>query len=77
MVKIEGRRKYKFLTRPLETTRNHCQATNEQIDTAVRVANEAFEGRWRNVKPFERGQLLVELDNLFVKTLNILRSWKA
>lgn len=45
--------------KPLVTVAN---ATNEQIDDAVRKANEAFESEeWRSVKPFERGQLLVEL----------------
>lgn len=45
--------------KPLATIAN---ATNKQIDEAVRVANEAFESEeWRSVKPFERGQLLVEL----------------
>ncbi|WP_339262319.1 aldehyde dehydrogenase family protein [Solibacillus sp. FSL W7-1472] len=45
--------------KPLVTITN---ATYAQIDDAVRIANEAFEGEeWRNVKPFERGQLLVEL----------------
>jgi len=44
--------------KPLLTIAN---ATYAQIDDAVRIANEAFEGEeWRNVKPFERGQLLVE-----------------
>ncbi|MEK4080756.1 aldehyde dehydrogenase family protein [Solibacillus sp. FSL K6-1126] len=44
--------------KPLVTIAN---ATYAQIDDAVRIANEAFEGEeWRNVKPFERGQLLVE-----------------
>lgn len=60
---IEGEEKIQVFNpstgKPLVTIAN---ATNEQIDTAVRVANEAFEGEaWRNVKPFERGQLLVEL----------------
>lgn len=45
--------------KPLVTIAN---ATHAQIDDAVRIANEAFEDEvWRNVKPFERGQLLVEL----------------
>ena len=44
---------------PLVTISN---ATFEQIDEAVESANRAFEGEeWRRVKPFERGQLLVEL----------------
>ncbi|MEK4386452.1 aldehyde dehydrogenase family protein [Solibacillus sp. FSL W7-1464] len=45
--------------KPLVTVAN---ATNEQIDDAVRHANAAFESEeWRKIKPFERGQLLVEL----------------
>lgn len=45
--------------KPLVTIAN---ATNEQIDDAVRIANEAFESeKWRSIKPFERGQILVEL----------------
>ncbi len=44
---------------PLVTISN---ATFEQIDEAVESANRAFESEeWRRVKPFERGQLLVEL----------------
>lgn len=45
--------------KPLVTVAN---ATNEQVDYAVRHANAAFEREeWRKVKPFERGQLLAEL----------------
>ena len=45
--------------KPLVTIAN---ATNEQIDDAVRIANKAFESEeWRSIKPFERGQILVEL----------------
>ncbi|MGM9949455.1 MAG: aldehyde dehydrogenase family protein [Lysinibacillus sp.] len=45
--------------KPLVTISN---ATFEQIDEAVESGNRAFESEeWRRVKPFERGQLLVEL----------------
>lgn len=45
--------------KPLVTISN---ATPEQIDQAVDNANRAFESEeWRKFKPFERGQLLVEL----------------
>ncbi|MEK3905659.1 MULTISPECIES: aldehyde dehydrogenase family protein [Oceanobacillus] len=37
-------------------------ATEKQIDTAVEVAREAFESKeWKSFKPYERGQLLMEL----------------
>ena len=45
--------------KPLVTISN---ATTEQIDQAVESANRAFNSaEWRKIKPFERGQLLVEL----------------
>ena len=51
--------------KPLVTISN---ATAEQIDHAVESANRAFESeKWRKFKPFERGQLLVELAQ-FIRT---------
>lgn len=43
-------------------------ATIEQIDQAIESANRAFDSEeWRKFKPFERGQLLVELAQ-FIRT---------
>lgn len=43
-------------------------ATTEQIDQAIESANRAFDSEeWRKFKPFERGQLLVELAH-FIRT---------
>ncbi len=36
----------------------------EDVDRAVRVANAAFEGRWRRRPPAERGSILLDLANL-------------
>lgn len=37
-------------------------ATKEQVDTAVKAASDAFESKeWKAFKPYERGQLLIEM----------------
>ena len=43
------------------------ESTFEDVDLAVKSAHEAFNGPWRNLTPFDRGQILFKLADLIEK----------
>ena len=48
------------------------EATEEDVDIAVKAARAAFEGPWSKVSPEDRGKLLVKLSELIEKNLDTL-----
>jgi len=48
------------------------EATEKDVDVAVKAARAAFEGPWRKVEPFERGRLLNKLADKFEENLDLL-----
>ena len=50
------------------------EATEKDVDIAVKAARAAFEGGWRNSTPQTRGHLLFKLADLFEKNLDLLAS---
>jgi aldehyde dehydrogenase (NAD+) len=48
------------------------EATEKDVDIAVKAARAAFEGPWRKVSPQDRGKLLSKLADLFEKNLTQL-----
>jgi len=48
------------------------EATEKDVDIAVKAARKAFEGSWRKETPENRGKLLVKLADLFEKNLEQL-----
>lgn len=50
------------------------EATEADVDIAVKAARDAFEGPWRQVTPQQRGNLLLKLADLIEKNLELLAS---
>lgn len=48
------------------------EATEKDVDLAVRAARAAFEGSWSTVTPSERGKLLTKLADLMVRDIQTL-----
>jgi aldehyde dehydrogenase (NAD+) len=48
------------------------EATEKDVDIAVKAARAAFEGEWRNVTPGDRGRFLYKLADLIERDLNII-----
>jgi aldehyde dehydrogenase (NAD+) len=48
------------------------EATEKDVDVAVKAARAAFEGEWRTVTPEQRGKLLNKLGDLFERDMDIL-----
>ena len=53
------------------------EATEKDVDIAVKAARKAFEGDWRKVAPGERGKLLEKLAALFEQNLDTLAAIEA
>ena len=49
-----------------------CEATEKDVDLAVKAARAAFEGEWRQTTPAVRGQLLNKLADLAEKNTDLL-----
>jgi aldehyde dehydrogenase (NAD+) len=45
------------------------EATEKDVDAAVKAARAAFEGDWRKVSPGDRGRMLYKLADLFERDL--------
>ncbi|KFH46784.1 Aldehyde dehydrogenase-like protein [Hapsidospora chrysogenum ATCC 11550] len=72
---VEGADKKKFETiNPAteEVITSVCEATEKDVDAAVKAAREAFEGSWRQVTPHDRGLMLLKLADLVEKNLELL-----
>ncbi|KAI9728565.1 MAG: aldehyde dehydrogenase (NAD(P)(+)) ald5 [Cirrosporium novae-zelandiae] len=53
------------------------EATEQDVDVAVKAARECFENHWRDAIPEQRGKLLVKLSELFERDSDILASIEA
>ncbi|KAL4886691.1 aldehyde dehydrogenase domain-containing protein [Aspergillus karnatakaensis] len=53
------------------------EATEEDVDTAVKAARAAFEGEWRQVTPSERGRYLNKLADLMERDIDTLAAIEA
>ncbi|KAG0135207.1 aldehyde dehydrogenase domain-containing protein [Tuber indicum] len=53
------------------------EATEKDVDVAVRAARAAFEGEWHKVTPAQRGKFLCKLADLFEENLLTLASVEA
>jgi aldehyde dehydrogenase (NAD+) len=53
------------------------EATEKDVDIAVKAARAAFEGEWRTLSPDARGRLLHKLADLFEQNTNLLASVEA
>lgn len=49
-----------------------CEATEKDVDIAVKAARKAFEGEWRQVTPEQRGKLLVKLSELIERDIETI-----
>ena len=54
-----------------------CEATEKDVDLAVKAARAAFEGEWRQTTPAVRGQLLNKLADLTEKNIKLLAAVEA
>jgi aldehyde dehydrogenase (NAD+) len=72
---VEGVEKKKFETiNPTteEVITSVCEATEKDVDIAVKAARDAFEGPWRQVSPHERAVLLFKLADIVEKNSELL-----
>ncbi|KAJ5560523.1 Aldehyde dehydrogenase [Penicillium frequentans] len=53
------------------------EATEKDIDVAVKAARTAFEGAWHDVTPSERGRMLTKLADLFERDIETLAAIEA
>ncbi|KAJ5120936.1 Aldehyde dehydrogenase C-terminal [Penicillium bovifimosum] len=53
------------------------EATEKDVDIAVKAAREALEGAWKKVTPSDRGRMLTKLADLFERDMEILASIEA
>ncbi|KAJ5559182.1 Aldehyde/histidinol dehydrogenase [Penicillium sp. DV-2018c] len=53
------------------------EATEKDVDIAVKAAREAFEGPWKQVTPSDRGRMLTKLADLFERDMETLASIEA
>jgi aldehyde dehydrogenase (NAD+) len=53
------------------------EATEQDVDIAVKAARTAFEGDWHNLTPSNRGRMLTKLADLFERDIEILASIEA
>jgi aldehyde dehydrogenase (NAD+) len=53
------------------------EATEKDVDIAVKAARHAFEGDWRKASPEDRGKLLTKLATLFEQNLDQLAAVEA
>ncbi|KAJ6003278.1 Aldehyde dehydrogenase [Penicillium sp. IBT 35674x] len=53
------------------------EATEKDVDVAVKAARAAFEGAWHNVTPSERGRMLTKLADLFERDIETLAAIEA
>lgn len=54
-----------------------CEATEKDVDIAVKAARHAFENVWRKEAPAQRGRLLCKLADLIEKNLDLLSAVEA
>merc|ERR1712093_926227 len=77
---VEGVDKKKFETinpSTEEVITSVCEATEKDVDLAVKAARAAFEGEWRQTTPAVRGQLLNKLADLTEKNIELLAAVEA
>ncbi|KAJ5409199.1 Aldehyde dehydrogenase C-terminal [Penicillium crustosum] len=53
------------------------EASEKDVDIAVKAAREAFEGSWKKVTPSDRGRMLTKLADLFERDMETLASIEA
>ncbi|KAJ6105041.1 Aldehyde dehydrogenase [Penicillium sp. IBT 16267x] len=53
------------------------EATEQDVDIAVKAARAAFEGAWHDVTPSERGRMLTKLADLFERDIETLAAIEA
>ncbi|KAJ5297332.1 hypothetical protein N7508_007581 [Penicillium antarcticum] len=53
------------------------EATEKDVDVAVKAARAAFEGPWKQVTPSDRGRMLTKLADLFERDMETLASIEA
>ncbi|EPS32996.1 Aldehyde dehydrogenase [Penicillium oxalicum] len=53
------------------------EATEKDVDIAVKAAREAFEGAWHHVTPSDRGRMLTKLADLFERDMETLAAIEA
>lgn len=53
------------------------EASEKDVDIAVKAAREAFEGPWKKVTPSDRGRMLTKLSELFERDMETLASIEA
>ncbi|KAF7717768.1 Aldehyde dehydrogenase [Penicillium ucsense] len=53
------------------------EATEKDVDVAVKAAREAFEGAWHHVTPSDRGRMLTKLADLFERDIETLAAIEA
>ncbi|KAJ5178659.1 Aldehyde/histidinol dehydrogenase [Penicillium coprophilum] len=53
------------------------EASEKDVDIAVKAAREAFEGSWKKVTPSDRGRMLTKLADLFEREMETLASIEA
>lgn len=53
------------------------EATEKDVDIAVKAARTAFEGAWHNVTPSDRGRMLTKLADLFERDMETLAAIEA
>jgi aldehyde dehydrogenase (NAD+) len=53
------------------------EASEKDVDIAVKAAREAFEGAWKKVTPSDRGRMLTKLADLFERDMETLASIEA
>ncbi|KAJ5207603.1 hypothetical protein N7449_001982 [Penicillium cf. viridicatum] len=53
------------------------EASEKDVDIAVKAAREAFEGPWKKVTPSDRGRMLTKLADLFERDMETLASIEA
>merc|ERR1712169_139727 len=72
---VEGAEKKKFETinpSTEEVITSVCEATEKDVDIAVKAARAAFEGEWRSVAPHDRAKLLWKLADIAEKNMELL-----
>lgn len=72
---VEGVDKKKFETiNPAteEVITSVCEATEKDVDIAVKHARTAFEGEWRQTSPHDRSKLLWKLAEIVEKNIDLL-----
>lgn len=53
------------------------EATEKDVDIAVKAARKAFEGDWKKTTPSDRSKMLTKLGELFEKNADLLASIEA